>query len=209
MHNFIFADIEASSLINGYPIEIGWAWRESGKAECAATLINPPASWVATCIWDRAAEGVHGVSRELLDKFGDTPRHACTTLNLALNDQDLVFDTGGNGADAYWMRMLFMEADLKPTFGILTATSEEVIRSRAALLGVSNEVYSLLQAVAPAMPHRAAVDAAYWVWWLIALEIASAVAQDELSLTPSAVAQLSMRCGAIPLPSPTQTRPMD
>lgn len=169
MDNFVFVDIEASSLINGYPLEIGWAWREGEDVECASTLIAPPEKWLTEYVWDSVAATVHGLTIENVRRFGDAPRHVCSTLNSLLCDRDLVFDTGNRGADVTWMKMLYVEAGLAPTFGILSVTSDELVRGRAALMGLSNGVYAFMQSLAPQMPHRAAIDAAHWAWWITAM----------------------------------------
>src|SRR5690606_4612657 len=63
MEDVLFADIEASSLIDGFPVEIGWAWRSHGNIEASSLLIVPPEKWLARHTWDPQAEAIHGISR--------------------------------------------------------------------------------------------------------------------------------------------------
>lgn len=205
MDSFVFADIEASSLINGYPIEIGWAWREGDKVECASILIAPPEKWRSEYMWDPIAEAVHGLSREDVCTLGDAPQHACYTLNTAFDGKDLVFDTGGNGTDVAWMKMLYGETALIPTFGILSVTSEELVRSRAAFMGIPDDVYASMQTIAPPMLHRAAVDAIHWTWWMIAIDKIAILGLEQDRLNPVAVDELRKRCAEIQLPAPTRS----
>ncbi|MBX6741462.1 MAG: transcriptional regulator [Acetobacteraceae bacterium] len=60
-----FLDFEASSLgRHGFPIEIAWVF-ESGEEE--AHLIRPAEDWTE---WDAAAQAVHGIPREALERQG-------------------------------------------------------------------------------------------------------------------------------------------
>lgn len=206
MDNIVFADIEASSLINGYPIEIGWAWRNSGRVECASILIAPPERWRRDLVWDPGAETVHGLSRKDICKLGDAPRHACGTLNMALDGRDLVFDTGRTGVDATWLKMLYAEAAMDPSFGILSVSSEELVRNRAALIGIPDSVYAAIQALAPQIPHRAAADAAHWAWWMIAIEKVAELDLSGVALAPVFVDQLTKCCADIQLPPVARER---
>ncbi len=58
-----FVDIEASSLENGYPIEIGWA-RSDGRV--GAALIRPHNDW-KSLLWSAEAERVHRIPIDKLD----------------------------------------------------------------------------------------------------------------------------------------------
>lgn len=60
-----FLDFEASSLgRRGFPVEIAWVF-ETGEEE--AHLIRPAEGWTE---WDAAAQAVHGIPRDLLEKQG-------------------------------------------------------------------------------------------------------------------------------------------
>ena len=72
-------DIEASGFgRNGYPIEVGYV-RDDGQAWC--TLIRPQPDWTH---WDPAAEQLHGISRQALERHGRAPGAVCKRLNDAL-----------------------------------------------------------------------------------------------------------------------------
>lgn len=64
----VFGDIEASGLDEAsYPIEIGWSLPD-GRTR--SFLIKPEPEWTH---WDEAAEDLHGISREELEKSGLPP----------------------------------------------------------------------------------------------------------------------------------------
>jgi hypothetical protein len=75
-----FIDVEASSLVDGYPIEIGWA-REDGQV--GAVLVSPHPKW-GSLVWDPAAERIHGPSHALLEAQGVAVNDAVEMLNEAL-----------------------------------------------------------------------------------------------------------------------------
>lgn len=61
----VFLDFEASSLArNSYPIEVGWVF-EDGREE--SHLIRPAPGWTD---WDAAAEAIHGIARDTLEREG-------------------------------------------------------------------------------------------------------------------------------------------
>ena len=62
-----FIDFEASSLApNGWPIEVGVAWRKNGTIAVESKLIRPEPSW-SMDDWHSESEAVHGIPRADLD----------------------------------------------------------------------------------------------------------------------------------------------
>ncbi|MFA6117897.1 MAG: transcriptional regulator [Sphingomonas sp.] len=61
----VFLDFEASSLSRqSYPIEIGWVFEDGRSGTC---LIKPAETWTE---WDPAAEAIHHISRDMLERDG-------------------------------------------------------------------------------------------------------------------------------------------
>lgn len=64
--DFVFTDVEASSLINGFPIEV--AFCDDGL-NVSSWLIRPHETW-STLSWDEKAQEVHGLSQAYLQAEG-------------------------------------------------------------------------------------------------------------------------------------------
>ena len=102
-------DIEASGFgRNGYPIEVGYV-RDDGQAWC--TLIRPEPDWTH---WDPAAEQLHGISRQALERHGRAPGAVCKRLNDALAGRIVYCD--GWAHDYPWLARLYDAADMLPSF---------------------------------------------------------------------------------------------
>jgi hypothetical protein len=102
-------DIEASGFGRGsYPIEVGFAGAD-GSLFCG--LIRPEPDWLH---WDCQAEGLHGISRELLLRHGHSASWMAGELNARLAGQVVYCD--GWGLDYPWLARLFDAANLRPRF---------------------------------------------------------------------------------------------
>jgi len=102
-------DIEASGFGRGsYPIEIGCVCAD-GTLFCG--LVRPEPDWLH---WDVAAEGLHGISRELLLKHGHAPRWMAEQLNRRLGGLTVYCD--GWGLDYPWLSLLYDAAQMQPSF---------------------------------------------------------------------------------------------
>lgn len=102
-------DIEASGFGRGsYPIEIGFAGTDGGLF-CG--LIRPEPDWQH---WDCEAEGLHGISRELLQRHGRTAAWMASELNTRLAGQVVYCD--GWAMDYPWLARLFDAAGQRPRF---------------------------------------------------------------------------------------------
>jgi hypothetical protein len=102
-------DIEASGFGRGsYPIEIGFIGTD-GALFCS--LIRPEPEWQH---WDAAAETLHGISRELLQRHGRPVQWMAEQVNARLAGQTVYCD--GWGQDYPWLGRLFDAAGLQPSF---------------------------------------------------------------------------------------------
>ncbi|MDE2439395.1 MAG: hypothetical protein KGP14_00100 [Betaproteobacteria bacterium] len=102
-------DIEASGFGRGsYPIEIGY-YLPNGQAYC--TLITPETAWTH---WDKSAERVHGICRDILLAKGKPAVEVCLELNRQLRGQFIYCDAWSY--DYVWLSKLFDAANLVPTF---------------------------------------------------------------------------------------------
>jgi hypothetical protein len=95
-------DFEASSLENGYPIEVGIADAITGRVR--AWLIRPPVVWAAERVWSPASAAVHGISRAMLDTEGAAPGVVWRALARAIKGRRLVSDNPP--FDGRWLNML-------------------------------------------------------------------------------------------------------
>lgn len=116
-------DVEASGFgCSSYPIEIGVALNDGLKF---CTLIMPQPDWVH---WDKGAEEIHHVPRELLEKDGKPVVEVTEQLNELLNGMTLYSD--GWVVDKPWLITLFQAAGKSMTF---TVSPLEIILSEAQM----------------------------------------------------------------------------
>lgn len=115
----IILDIESSGFGRGsYPIEVGIAL-DDGQTGCR--LIRPCSTWNH---WDSAAEKLHGIKREVIEKNGRSVVEVASWLNHSLKGKAVYCDAWGN--DSSWLALLFDCANmpqlfsLKPLYGLLT-----------------------------------------------------------------------------------------
>ena len=74
--NMLFVDFEASGLSGGsWPIELGLAWIERGKARSASRLIRPHPSW-PEAVWSAESAEMHRIPRRALDRAWPAERVA-------------------------------------------------------------------------------------------------------------------------------------
>lgn len=165
----VFFDFEASSLSNGYPIEIGWCAPDLDAGW--ACLIKPVDHWVFQGNWAEDAEEIHGLDRDFLIKTGWTPREVLTRLNTDLAGATLLSDAPY--LDFAWMRLLVSEAGgLQPTFPfggtgpahdaeVYIATAEAAVVSTAgqAIRSDLDQLALILSQQCGLVAHRALDDA--------------------------------------------------
>lgn len=99
----IVIDVEASGFGAGsYPIEVGVVL-EDGGSYCV--LIKPEPGWIH---WDSAAAQVHGITRDLLMKHGQSVTTVAKQLNTLLSGMTVYTDAWAQ--DASWLDLLFEHA---------------------------------------------------------------------------------------------------
>lgn len=141
-------DIEASGFGRGsYPIEIGYV-RADGQAWC--TLVIPASGWDH---WDAQAAGVHGITREALQRHGREVPVVAQALNEALGGLTVYCD--GWAHDYAWLAKLFDEAELAPRFRLESVARLLAERELAALDAAREAAVQRLGA----LRHRASNDA--------------------------------------------------
>lgn len=108
-HDPCVIDIEASGFGRAsYPIEIGYV-RADGVSMC--TLVRPEPDWTH---WDGGAEGVHGITRELLQRHGRPAQQVAQMLNEGLAGLVVYCDAWAH--DYPWLARLFDAAQCSPAF---------------------------------------------------------------------------------------------
>lgn len=107
LHSII--DVEASGFgTASYPIEVGTVL-PCGTTYCS--LISPEPGWTH---WEAGAQGVHGISRDALQRHGKPSATVARQLNDCLRGQTVYTDAWYH--DYQWLARLFDAADLQPHF---------------------------------------------------------------------------------------------
>ena len=105
----IIIDVEASGFGRGsYPIEVGVAMPD-GRNYC--TIIRPERDWTH---WDKTAETLHGISREILVEHGRSPLEVARQLNVWLAGEVVYSDAWSH--DSSWLAQLFERAGISQHF---------------------------------------------------------------------------------------------
>ncbi|WP_428623420.1 hypothetical protein [Sedimenticola sp.] len=93
-------DIEASGFgRDSYPIEVG-VILPNGQSFCH--IIKPPHHWT---FWDKDAEAIHGISRQLLLERGRPPKEVADKLNRLLQGKKVYTDAWAH--DVSWIGKLY------------------------------------------------------------------------------------------------------
>ncbi len=143
-------DVEASGFgPESYPIEIGLALNDGGKF---CTLILPSPLWTH---WDRSAEKVHRIPRDILEEYGRPRDWVTGELNRILRGKTVYTD--GWVVDKPWLNTLFDECGATPGF---ETSSLEMILSEGQM-EVWHETKDRILADGHSNRHRASFDA--WV----------------------------------------------
>ena len=166
----VFYDCEASGL-EGFPIEIGWAFldEKAGIIRSEGHLIRPQEAWDIETRWDLDAEKLHGITPAYLASHGEEPQAIASRMNSALADRDLYSDSL---LDEVWLRMLFEESNADPAFTIWRTDARVIIAKAWRARGLSDDQWVAAQDNADRLAprtHRAADDARNLAMrWLIA-----------------------------------------
>ncbi len=145
----VVIDFEASGFgADSYPIEVGYI-RSDGARFC--TLIRPQLEWTH---WDRRAEAVHGLHRDLVIARGLPAAEVCQRLNGDLQGLTVYSDAWSH--DLCWLHRLYEAIGMTPSFrleSILTLLTEEEAQHWSTML------HAVHRDVAGTR-HRASTDAA-------------------------------------------------
>ena len=107
----LIIDVEASGFgATSYPIEVGVAL-EGNKKYCS--LILPGPDWTH---WDKEAEKVHRVARDILETYGKPMEQVAAQLNALLAGRTLYTD--GWVVDKPWLITLFHAARTRMEFHV-------------------------------------------------------------------------------------------
>lgn len=141
-------DIEASGFGDkSYPIEIGIV-RYDGAKWCK--LIQPLAHWIH---WDDSAEALHGISREMLNAYGENAVKVCHELNAFLSNTIVYSD--GWVVDNPWLIKLFSAASVDMSF---SCRALEYVLTEAQM-DHWYEVKTQIEKESGESRHRASTDA--------------------------------------------------
>jgi len=111
VNNPFIIDVEASGFgSESYPIEIGVALND-GQRFC--TLVLPAPEWTH---WDKKAEKIHKVSRDMLEANGKPVNEVADQLNETLAGMILYSD--GWVVDKPWLTTLFHAAGRQMKFSV-------------------------------------------------------------------------------------------
>lgn len=109
--NPLIIDVEASGFgATSYPIEVGVALEEDRKY---CTLILPAPDWTH---WDKEAEKIHRIARDILETYGKPMREVAGQLNALLVGRTLYTD--GWVVDKPWLTTLFHAAQIRMEFQV-------------------------------------------------------------------------------------------
>ncbi|GAA0598670.1 hypothetical protein GCM10009416_41030 [Craurococcus roseus] len=113
----VFLDFEASSLSKkGFPIEVAWVF-ETGEEE--SHLIRPAADWTD---WSAAAQAVHRIPRETLERDGEPAAEAARRTLDALSGHRLY--ASAPSWDGQWLSRLLRAGGL-PRHALRLRDTEE------------------------------------------------------------------------------------
>lgn len=141
-------DFEASGFgAESYPIEVGIV-TSAGERYCS--LIQPHQEWQ---FWDEAAEALHGISRDLLQRKGRPIRDVCCEINAFANNSVLYSDAWTH--DKPWLTKLFFYGGVEQEF---TLSPIESIVSEEQL-EMWDQVKKQVFSASSFVRHRASNDA--------------------------------------------------
>jgi len=110
----VFLDFEASSLSpESFPVEVAWM-TENGQSE--THLIRPAPGWAD---WSPTAEGVHGLSRDLLAREGRPVEAVARRVLDVLGAQGVVVASDAARWEQRWLDRLLEAAGLAHAIGVV------------------------------------------------------------------------------------------
>jgi hypothetical protein len=156
--SFQVIDIEASALIDGYPIAIGVA-RTNG--ELLYALVRPEPEWLEYGRWDPNAEHLHRISLDRLKAEGRPAREIVDEINDSFSDW---LHSDAPGHDLRWLKELRDAAGVELNANVVAREVETILRELAEAAEMprarADEIFNLERA---SHNHHALHDAAAWI----------------------------------------------
>jgi hypothetical protein len=101
-------NIDSSGLgSDSWPVSVAWRVLDSGRE--GHILIKPAPAWHG---WEEAAEAIHGISRERLQREGVSPAEAAHRIAMALGGLEVHSDAPA--LDQIWLDKIFAAAERFP-----------------------------------------------------------------------------------------------
>lgn len=154
---FQVLDIEASALVDGYPISVAIA-RADG--ELLYELIKPEREWLDYGRWDPNAQHLHGISLERLKSEGRPAREIVDEINQRFSGW---LHSDAPSHDLKWLQELRDAAGNELNANVIDREIEPVLRELAEAAEMPHarvdEIYNLERT---SHNHHALHDAAAW-----------------------------------------------
>lgn len=156
--DFVFIDVEASALLNGYPIEIGIC---DDALNTHSWLVQPDESW-EKLNWDDQAQQVHGLSQAKLVAEGLPAGQVVREFSMRVSPGHAVFSDNPSH-DWEWLQRLFWAAGgrIAPELTVIDQASFDAVdpsRYEHLMLTREEEALALANKHWPHI-HRAGPDA--------------------------------------------------
>lgn len=150
MTDIVIIDIEASGLhFDSYPIEVA----VKTKRTTQSWLIKPEPSWT---YWCSVAEGIHGITREYLEKNGVGAQEVAIEINEFLSHENGLVYSDAVDWDSDWINTLYKAADEPQLFHILSVYDLIPLENHSTFL----DTKARIAASGKYRLHRAADDTA-------------------------------------------------
>lgn len=135
-------------------------------------LVRPEHAWLARDGWEPVAEGLHGLTREVLSPDGLPAGEVCDLLDGVLGGRLVAADTGAGWTDDVWLAVLYAAAGRQPRgWRVASTTSDEVIHRACLSHGLRPEIVAgVLLPRAPRPTHAAGEDALSDAWRYAAVQ---------------------------------------
>jgi len=150
-------DVESTGLNNNsMPIQLAWT---DNDGEYISVFIKYEDSLIER-IWEEEAEGVHGISKEFLSKYGISPESACKVINDSVSGKELYSDA--IDMDSKWMLGLFEFSECDMEFSLNDIFSEHISTKNrdGALFNFEEDKAAMFKSLG-IEPHMASHDV--WV----------------------------------------------
>lgn len=156
--SFQVIDIEASALVDGYPIAVGIARADGAMFY---SLVKPEPEWIEFGRWDEFAESLHSITLDRLKSEGRPAREIVDEINTRFSGW-LHSDVPGH--DRRWLQELRDATEIELRANIVGREVETILRELADVTETPrarvHEIFNLERAT---RNHNALHDAAAWI----------------------------------------------